>query len=255
MTLTPETFLFVCPLVFFAGLVDAIAGGGGLISLPAYLAAGVPPHLALGTNKLSSSLGTLSAACRYLKAAPCSWRVGAVCVAGALAGAPLGSRLALLVPDGVLRAVLLFIMPVAAAAVLLGGKLFRRAETQSNPLPPGKLLPLCLAISFTVGMYDGFYGPGTGTFLLLLFVLLCRMTVREASTVTKVVNLSSNLGALAVFLLNGSLVPLLGLAAAVFSILGNLLGARLVLRRGVRAVRPMMLIVLTLLLIKLIFDF
>jgi len=250
MELTPVTFLTVCPLVFLAGLIDSMAGGGGLISLPAYLIAGAPPHMALGTNKLSSSVGTVVSTVRYIKNTKISIVIAAVCVGSALLGSSLGTNLALLVEEDLFRWIMVGILPVVAVFVYLKKDLGQSDAKEPTPRP--KTLLLCAAISLLIGAYDGFYGPGAGTFILLLFTAAVKMEILPASAYTKIVNLSSNIGALTVFIINGKVIFLLGAVAAAFSVLGNFIGSKLVLTKGVAVVRPVMLIVLALLLIKLI---
>ena len=242
-------FLIVCPLVFLAGVVDSIAGGGGLISLPAYLIAGVPPHLALGTNKLSSAVGTVVSTVRYCRNMPIRPLLALLSIAFALIGSVCGSNLALLADEGLLRNLMIFVLPVVAGVVLSNK---RAPAAEESPYSTARLAASMSGIAFVIGGYDGFYGPGTGTFLLLLFMGLCKLGVRQSSAYTKVVNLSSNLAALTVFLLSGKVVVPLGLCAAAFSIAGHYIGAGIVLKRGYRAVRPVVLVVLALLFIKLV---
>ena len=104
-------YLIVCPLVFLAGFVDSVAGGGGLISLPAYLLAGLPAHFAIGTNKVSSAMGTAVATFRYSRSGYIDWKMGAGCTVFALAGSALGARIALLIDDNVFKIIMLFILP------------------------------------------------------------------------------------------------------------------------------------------------
>ena len=245
MTLTPMHFLIVCPLVALAGFVDSIAGGGGLISLPAYLLTGLPVHACIATNKLSSPMGTLVSTIRYAREGYIDWRLGAFCAAGALAGAAIGANIALLISDTVFRWLMLVILPLTAAYVLRG-----RALSQDAPATPA--LPFWRSalsgtlISLLVGMYDGLYGPGAGTFLLLLLSRFGHMDLRRANGVTKVANLSSNVASLAVYLMNGQVLLPLGLCAGLFSIAGNALGSRCFTKRGADIARPVILLVLTL---------
>ena len=157
-------YLIVCPLTFLAGFVDAVAGGGGLISLPAYMIAGLPVHFAIGTNKLSSGMGTALAAGRLAKGGSIPWRQAGVCVAAALAGAWSGARLALLVSDGVFKRLMLVILPLTALYILRS----RPLGDGAGGLPRGRMTRRALLAALVIGVYDGFYGPGTGTFLLLL---------------------------------------------------------------------------------------
>ena len=239
---TIYTFLIVCPLVFLAGFVDAVAGGGGLISLPAYLLAGVPVHNAVATNKLSSATGTLISTVRLCKNKFVDWFLVLPCIPMALLGSSIGAHLALIASDKLLRYMLIPVLPVVAFYVL----------RKKNMDEKGGEILLCAVCSLAVGCYDGFYGPGTGTFLLLLFTGLGKMSVAKASGTMKVTNLSSNVAALVVFLLSGKIVIMLGIAASVFSIAGHYTGAGMVMKNGSRIIRPIILIVLALLFIKII---
>ena len=165
MKLTVQTFLIVCPLVFLAGFVDAIAGGGGLISLPAYLLAGVPMHNAIATNKLSSATGTAISTARLCKNKFVDWGVALPCISMALAGSFAGAHLALMASDKILRGMLIPVLPVVAFYVLKKKDL---DDTGNIRISRKKQWLLCAVCSLAVGCYDGFYGPGTGTFLLIL---------------------------------------------------------------------------------------
>jgi len=248
MELSLTTFLIVCPLVFLAGFVDSIGGGGGLISLPAYLFAGVPAHMALATNKLSSTLGTTISAYRMRKRM--DFPLAAACVVCALIGSGTGSSLALLVSEKVVKYMLIPVLPVVAYYVLRKKNLDE--ATQQTTLSRKKIFIIAMFISFCVGMYDGFYGPGTGTFLILLYTGLCKMDLMTAAANTKAVNLASNIGALTIFILNGKVFYTLGIPAALCCIAGNYLGSGMVLKNGSRIVRPIILVVLLILFLKII---
>ena len=252
MQLTPVMFLIVCPLLFLAGLVDSIGGGGGLISLPAYLFAGLPAHMAIATNKLSSACGTSLATARFIRKGLVNFRLAVPSVIMAAAGSSLGARLSLLVDEAVLKYILLGVLPVAAFFVL-NRHLFRDGGQQAAA--DRKTLAVCCVSAFVIGMYDGFYGPGTGTFLIIAFTVFTRMAVGSANAQAKVINLTSNITSLAVFLLNGQVLIPLGLAAAVCNMAGNWVGSGLAISKGTRIVRPVILLVLILLLIKILFNF
>ncbi|MBR5805078.1 MAG: TSUP family transporter [Clostridia bacterium] len=233
-------YLIVCPLVLLAGVIDAIAGGGGLITLPAYMIAGLPAHAAIATNKLASTMGTSMAVFRYARTGYIRWTYALFCAAFALTGSALGARLSLLISETVLKTVMLFLLPLTAVLVLKGRILDREREPRSRKA-------VCLlgaAISFCIGMYDGFYGPGTGAFLLILFTAVVRLRLHEANGVTKVINLSSNAASLSVYLLSGNVLVPLGLAAGCFSILGNWIGTTLFINRGLKITKPVMIGVL-----------
>ncbi|GHV94990.1 UPF0721 transmembrane protein [Spirochaetia bacterium] len=250
MELTLTSFLIVCPLVFLAGFVDSIAGGGGLISLPAYLIAGVPMHFALGTNKLSSTMGAITASARYYKNGFVDLFLCVPSIAAALAGSALGTSLTLLVNERYLQWLLLIILPVTAFYVMRN-KEFREKDA---PFSRPKTALIAALVSFVIGGYDGFFGPGTGTFLILLYTGLARINARTATGNAKLVNLASNLSALVVFLLHGRALLPLGLCAGAFSIAGSWLGSGLVIRRGAGVLRLFILGVLALLLVKIAYD-
>ena len=248
-----EQYLIVCPLVFLAGLIDSIAGGGGLISLPAYLIAGVPPHIALGTNKTSSSMGTVVSAAKLAKNGFVDRRTavpGGLC---AVAGAIVGATISLYVEDTEITHMMIVILPVVAFYVLRSRTLGESEKT--GTLTGGRLIGAVCGIGLVMGIYDGFYGPGTGTFLLLLLTGLAHLDTRRAAGTTKVMNLSSNLAALATFLINGKVYYSLGLVSGLFCIAGHYIGSSLVVRGGRRVVRPMILVVLCILFGKLALGF
>ena len=252
MVLTPRMFLIVCPLLFLAGFVDSIAGGGGLISLPAYLFAGLPVHAAIATNKLSSACGTSLATARFVKNGLIRPKLVLPGIAAALLGSALGARLSLLADERLIRAILFVVLP-AAAFVVLNPRLFPdRAAGEARM--DGRTLAVCALAAFVIGLYDGFYGPGTGTFLIIAFTVFARLSVGEANAQAKAINLSTNLSSLAVFLAGGQVVIPLGLAAAACNMLGNYIGSGLALSRGAKITRPIILTVLGLLLIKLLYE-
>ena len=247
-------YLIVCPLVFLAGFVDSIAGGGGLISLPAYIIAGVPAHFALGTNKISSTLGTSVSTWRYLKNGYLKGKelvTTALCAClTALVGSYIGSSLSLMVSDTVLKHMMMVVLPIVSLYVLRNKNM--GTETEQKKLSGKAVLLISVAASFVIGMYDGFYGPGTGTFYLLVLTGIAHLSIHEASAMTKVLNLTSNVMALTNFLINGTAYYGLGLAAAAFCIAGNYLGSGLVVNNGQKIVRPVILVVLLILFVKIL---
>lgn len=250
MTLTPQMFFIICPLLFLAGLVDAIGGGGGLISLPAYLLAGVPVHQAIATNKLSSACGTALTTVRFIKEGLVNWKIAIPTIVCAMLGSSLGANLSIRVPESTMELVLLIVLPVVAF-VVLNPKIFHD-NAECEILLDKKLWITAVTSSFPVGMYDGFYGPGTGTFLIIAFTVFAKLDIRTANAQAKVINLTTNITSLTIFLLNGQAVILLGLAAAVCNMAGNYIGANLALTRGSKITRPVILLVLGLLFLKVL---
>ena len=250
MVLTPQMFFIICPLLFLAGLVDAIGGGGGLISLPAYLLAGVPVHQAIATNKLSSACGTALTTIRFIKEGLVNWKIALPTIVCAMLGSSLGANLSIRVPESTMELVLLVVLPVVAF-VVLNPKIFHD-NAEREILLDKKLWITAVTSSFLVGMYDGFYGPGTGTFLIIAFTVFAKLDIRTANAQAKVINLTTNITSLTIFLLNGQAVILLGLAAAVCNMAGNYIGANLALTRGSKITRPVILLVLGLLFLKVL---
>ena len=246
MQVTLNMYLIVLPMVFLAATVDAIAGGGGLISLPAYTLAGLNYDFASGNNKFSSTFGTLMATIRYYRSGKILLGPGLVTAALALPGSWLGTRAAMILGDRVMRGFMVFAIPVVGVLVLVKGK----GPEVSRPVTR-RQYPLCAAIGLCIGFYDGFFGPGTGTFLILLFTWLLGMDMVTAAATCKPVNLASNIASLVTRIAAGNVVFALALPAMCCSVLGGWLGARLALTRGARLIRWVMLGVLALLTIKL----
>lgn len=244
-------FLIVCPMVFLAGFVDAIAGGGGLISLPAYLLAGVPMHQAIATNKLSSATGTTISTIRYCRNTKVDWSIAGPAIVLSLIGSSIGAKLTMMMPESVLKIVLLVVLPVTAVFVFRKNAL---VEKQSGSVSHRRMLLITWIAALAIGCYDGFYGPGTGTFLILVMVGMAKMDMMRAAANTKLINLASNISALVAFLIGGKVVLTLGLAASVFSIAGHYTGSSMVMKNGTKIVKPIILVVLVLLFLKVIFD-
>jgi hypothetical protein len=248
VTLAASALALLCGAAFFAGLVDAMAGGGGLISLPALLAAGIPPHFALGTNKAQSCLGTTFSTGRYLRHGHVQAPIALTAAAAALAGSYLGSRAALALPSEKLSVILPPLI-VLVAVVTFVRKDFGAQDSFTEPLP--KHFLLAAATGLAIGFYDGFFGPGTGTFLAFAFVFLFGFGFGRATGNTKVVNLASNLAAVVAFGLSGKVYLAVALPMGAANIAGNWLGAGLAIRGGARVIKPVFGFVLLLLLARI----
>lgn len=246
MELNAHMVIIVVAGVFLAAFMDGIAGGGGIISVPTYFLAGLPAHLALGTNKLSSCIGTSVSLVRFIRKGFIDWKLGLPSIALALFGSYLGTRLQLALDERYLKWLLLAVLPVVAFVVLRQ----RTLPEEKSDIAPGRQFAIVMAASFFIGGYDGFYGPGAGTFLLLVFCRLAGMDLRTASGNVKLVNLSSNLASLFTSLVNGKVFIALGLIGAVSSVLGHYIGSGLAIKDGSKIVRPVILVVLALLAIK-----
>jgi len=249
---TLQLFLIVLPAVFLAGLVDSIAGGGGLLSLPAYMAAGLPPHYVLGNNKFSSSFGTFFATLRYHQHGLIDARVALLSAFFALIGSFLGSSAVLLLRPDFLRILLIILIPLVAAITLTNPSLGK--ENHSHRQSRQRKYMLAAIAALFLGFYDGFFGPGMGMFLILFFTLALKYDFVTANANTKVVNLASNIAAVVTFIINGKVIFAIGIPAAVAGIAGNLLGAKLVIKRGGSVIRPVFILTLILLFGKVLYD-
>ncbi len=234
--------------VFLAGFMDAIAGGGGIISVPTYLIglSGLPVYYALSTNKLSACLGAVFSAGRFIRGGYVNWRLFSPAVVLALVGSAGGAFLQLHTPDFILKSLLLVVLPVVAVVTL---------RTRTWPDEPGQIDPrrqklIIWGASFIIGAYDGYYGPGTGTFLMLVYIQLGRMDTLHAAGGAKLINMASGLGSLATGLATGHVLVGVGIVAAVASIMGSYLGAGLAIQGGSKVVRPTVVLVLVLLTAK-----
>jgi len=234
---------------FCAGFIDSIAGGGGLISVPALLLAGASPVEALATNKLQGTFGSGTAMLTYARAGHVRLQdqLGMAAISAVFGG--LGALVAHLIPAEVLRV----LMPVILVAVALffalkpGISDQDRAERMAPAVFTFTAVPLIAA-------YDGFFGPGTGSFFMLGFVLLAGYGVLKATAHTKLLNFASNLGALAVFAFSGATWWAVGMAMALAQIAGAALGARLALRIGARLIKPLLVITSTAMAARLIWQ-
>lgn len=244
----PVQCLIILPLVFIAGFIDAIAGGGGLISLPAYMIAGIPTHATIATNKLSATMGTALTTFRFAKSGYVPWKIALPCVPAAFLGSALGAQLTLLISDFYLKVIMLVILPITAFYVMRK----KAFQAEGEELPAGKTILIGICVSLGVGVYDGFYGPGTGTFLLLLLTALAHLELKRANGVTKVINLSTNTSAMVVFLVNGTALIPLGLLAGAFNIAGAYLGSKSFDKGGSKIVRPVMITVLAIFFVRVV---
>jgi uncharacterized membrane protein YfcA len=237
----------------FAGLVDSIAGGGGLIQLPSLLVAlpNTQPSVILGTNKLPASLGTATATLTYLRRLRPDLRIAVSMALPAFIGAGVGARVATQIPREAFQPIILI------ALILVFTYTFFRKElglSESKVEKSGNPIFKAVFFGVAIGFYDGIFGPGTGSFLMLVLVVVMGYAFLEATVTTKIVNLSTNLGALLVFGFSGKILWALGLCMAIGNIAGGLLGARLAIRGGSRLIRKVFLLATSILIIRVAVD-
>jgi len=252
MDLSLAGYAGLAAFVYIAGVIDAIAGGGGLITLPAYLAFGLPPALLLGTNKLASTMGVWVSTARYVRHIGARPREFAPMVIAALTASALGARAVLLLDPDWIRFMLLGALPVVALTTL-GKRDFGKEDTSARFSPPA-LRRREIAVAAPIGAYDGFFGPGTGTFLAIGFSRVCGYNLLHATTRAKVINMTSNAAALATFLLAGRVSLKIGLAMGIVNIAGHWSGSHLAIKRGHAAIRPALLGICSLLFVKVAYD-
>lgn len=236
-----------------AGTVDAIAGGGGLLTLPVLLATGLPEHLALGTNKGQSVFGSFMATVRYWRGGMVDRRRARWTFPLGLGGSLLGASLLLALRPDALKPVVLVLLVMAAVLVTFRPKLEVRAE--AAPAPPRRQGQVAAAVAaFAIAAYDGFFGPGTGTFLIVAFALLLNDSLVQASASAKVVNFASNLAPVLLFAWRGTVVWEIALPMAAGQLAGGWLGAHLAVKGGDKVVRRAVLLVVAALVVKLSRD-
>lgn len=252
MEISLPMILLVGLLVGLGGFVDASAGGGGLITLPAYMLTGLPVHVIYAANKFSSACGTTFSSAMFLGKKAFDGKAALAAAAASFLGSALAAHLVLILPDRVLKTLVLVMLPLAA--VIIFSQRNRPEENRSEEIPLGKKLLISAVIGFFIGGYDGLVGPGTGTFAILAFTSILKYDLRTASGNAKLLNLASNYASLATYLLAGTVPFALAIPCALCNICGALLGSHFALSRGAKFIRPMMLVVMGLLLIKMATD-
>lgn len=251
-TLSLPLLCIICFFVFLAGFVDAAAGGGGLISLPAYIATGMLAHVAYGCNKFSSACGTTLASLRFFRNRAMDVQIALLAAVGSFAGSGVAARIVLLLDDAVLKRIVIIFLPVAALVIFLNRGY---GETnQSDSLSKRRKFLLALVIGLLIGFYDGMVGPGTGTFAIIAFSILMKYDLKTASGNAKILNLASNYASLITYALSGNILWTVAVPAAVCNVLGSYFGSGMALKKGAAFIRPMILVVMILLMIKIVSD-
>lgn len=243
--------LIVCPLLFLAGFVDSVAGGGGLISIPAYIFAGLPVINAYGTNHFSMSLGMGVSTFKFLKSGNAHLKTGVCSAAGAVVGSWLGAQIAMLVDEKILKYCLLFVLPVAAIFILVNHKFGTNADEHDTVK---FLYPKAILIGLSLGAYDGFFGPGTGTFMIIAFCMILKLPIITAAGNAKMANVASGVGAAVTYTIGGKVIYWLVLPAVICTMAGNYLGARLAIKNGAKFMKPIIACVIVLLLGKIVLE-
>lgn len=232
-----------------AGFIDALAGGGGLLTVPALLAAGMSPAQALATNKLQACGGSFSASLYFLRRKAVSLSDQKLNILMTFIGSISGALLVQYIESDILRQILPILVISIGLYFLLMPKL---GEEDRHRRLHG--LPFALVAGGCVGFYDGFFGPGAGSFYTLAFVMLCGFNIAKSTAHAKVLNATSNLGGLLLFIIGGKVVWGIGFIMLIGQIFGARIGSRLVLSKGQQLIRPMIVVVSAVMSIKLLYD-
>ena len=251
-TLSLPVLCIICFFVFLAGFVDAAAGGGGLISLPAYLATGIPAHMAYGCNKFSSACGTTLASLRFLKNRAVDVQTALLAAAGSFIGSGVAARIVLTLDDQFLKRIVIVFLPIAAIVIFMNRGYGE--ENCADCLSKKRKVVFALLIGLFIGFYDGMVGPGTGTFAIIAFSILMKYGLKTASGNAKILNLASNYASLITYAANGNILWMVAVPAAACNVLGSYFGSGMALKKGAAFIRPMIFCVMFLLLIKIVSD-
>ena len=248
-----STIIILCIAAFAAGFVDAIVGGGGLIQLPVafIVLPQYPVYSVVGTLKIPAFTGTFFAAIQYVRRVPVNWKLIAACAGTAFAAALTGSYVLSLVSSSFMKPVILCILILVAIYTFSKKDFGQHTEKEHTAK---QWMGYGIAIGLVIGFYDGFIGPGAGSFLVLLFISILGFDFLKASAHAKLVNLSTNLGSILFFVIKGSILYKIAIPMAIANGLGGMAGARLALLKGNKFVRVIFLVVVTGTIIRFAWD-
>ena len=242
--------IFLIVASFFAGYVDSIAGGAGLILIPAFIVAGLPPQVALGQEKLVSTVGTIAAIRNFFKSKSIIWKVVPLGIISALIGAYLGAKLVLILPVEMLTYIIFGLLPIGLLATLFKGKIAGNREDTGYKDAPVLVVLVCLL----VGFYDGFFGPGTGSLFIISLCLINKFNLLNASATSKIFNFSSNIGAFIAFLIAGKMAFLIGIPMIIANLWGNHLGSQQAINTDGAVIKKVLVLTVIILMITLVFQ-
>ena len=233
---------FLIAASFCAGFIDSIAGGGGFILVPALMLAGLSPTMAVATNKLPAVFGTATAAYNFIRSKTVIWPI-------AFLGGMAGSHINLGVTQDTLNKIILFILPIAAIVTFIPKK---NLKHNVKDFSRKELYIAAPFITFVLGIYDGFFGPGMGTFLIIAFYSILGMNMVQASAVAKIVNFASGAGALVMFLKAGQVIIYIGIPLLIANVLGSYIGSKMAIKNGQAFVKKILIIVFIVMFVSLI---
>lgn len=237
--------LFIASLI--AGYIDSVAGGAGLILVPAALLAGFTPQAALGQEKLVSTVGTLAAIKNFMKSKSIIWKIVPLGIISSLIGAYIGTKTILLLPAEIVYYIILFFLPIGLVFTLLKGKIQKNNTLETLSFSMGIMIFTC----FIVGFYDGFFGPGTGSIFIICLYLLNKIPLLNASATSKIFNFSSNIGSFVGFAMAGKMAFLVGIPMIAGSLIGNHIGSAHTIKTNGNVIKKVLIITVSLMLISL----
>ncbi|MBS6507386.1 MAG: TSUP family transporter [Paraclostridium bifermentans] len=245
------TILFLCLGGFLAAFVDSIAGGGGLISMPVLLMAGLPAHLALGTNKFAGAFGCFSSAYKYSKSGKSNIELLKKLIPFTILGCLLGVKCVLSISENILN-ILVFLMILIVALYTYLKKDLGKEDKFENLSKEN--IKKGIIMAFALGFYDGFFGPGTGTFLTFAFIKIYGFDFLHASANTKILNFTSNFTALILFMFSGQILYKIAIFYAISMVLGGYIGAKVAINKGSQLIKPIFLFMAVAVAIKLLYQ-
>ena len=249
MDISIELLALLFSVATFAGFIDAIAGGGGLLTIPALLATGMPPAIALGTNKLQACGGSFSASLYFVRKKAVNLREILLLIALTFLGAAIGSILVQRIDVQSLKVFLPFLVLAIGLYFLFAPSIGDDDKKQRISYPLFAVL-----VGATIGFYDGVFGAAAGSFYTLSFVLLLGFNLTKAVAHAKVLNFTSNLASLIFFILGGAVIWQVGIVMMIGQFIGGTLGARMVVTKGKRLIRPMLVTISFLMVAKMLYD-
>ena len=250
--ITIQKLIFVCIAMFIAGFIDSIAGGGGCISLPAYLLSGLPPTVSFACNKTSACIGTSVATLKYLKGGKIDLKVTAISAVCGIIGSNIGARVLLTLDPVFLQKMIVCVIPFVALFLIL--KKDFGNENDFASVPTAKVWIVSVLSGLILGLYDGIIGPGTGTFAIMIFASVLKFDLKTASGNSKLLNFCTGFGSFIHYLFSGIIIWPVVICTAAANIAGNYIGSSLALKKNPSFIRIVMIVVVAILLAKLGYD-
>ncbi len=246
------TLLIICPVFFVAGIIDSIGGGGGLIALPTYLMIGLPIRTAYGCNKLQAGLGNLVSAIKYFRNNMVDLKIALISAVTAMTGAYFGTKIIFILPEETIQKAITVALPIIALVMVLRKTDARNIIMKSDISK--KTIMQALIVGIVMGFYNSLFGPGIGTVAIIAFTMIMHYDARVASGNGKVLIVLTNAIALVSYVRTGNVAYEIAGPAAVSAILGNLIGVNLAIKKGEKIIKPVMLVIVILTVIKFAWE-